>query len=167
MSRVKLSKLRRKVREVSEQTKQTHEEVTQKRAAKRVVQKRPEAESEPRPKPVNTVDVERWFREGIFALYDRPLILSRWGVKERALAKKLLKTYGDDLTKRTVEHFCREWPDLLKRSRGRISGVPTVMLLWAMRDSVFSDVQLGAVKPADPARTDEYREDEDSPDAGW
>lgn len=167
MSRLKLSRLRQKVREVSDQTKQTHEEVTRKRAAKRTVPKKSEPESDPRPKPVNTVDVEQWFREGIFALYEKPLILSRWGVKERALAKKLLKTYGPDLTKRTVEHFCRSWPDLLKRSRGRISGVPTVTLLWAMRDSVFSDVQLGAVKPADPARTDEYREDDDSPDAGW
>ncbi len=100
-----------------------------------------EREAEPVPKPVNSTDVREWFQSGVNALYQREIKLANWGARERALAKKLLDEYGVDLTRQAVEYFVGNWKQIAQR--GKFRGLPTVNLMFAMRDTIFGEVQLG------------------------
>lgn len=118
---------------------------------------------EPR-RACNAADVERWLREGTVALYGPKFVVPRWTVKQRTLAKNLLLAYGEELVERAVEYYCQTWRDRVNKSRGRITGAPTINLLWAMREVVFAEVQVGP--KVEPKNADEYRQD-GSPDSGW
>ena len=63
--------------------------------------------------------------------------------KQGALAKKILEIYGPELTEKTVGYFCDNWDIIMENSGGKISGLPTVEMLWAMRSRIFADVELG------------------------
>lgn len=132
--------------------------------------KRPKA---PQKKP-NSKDVEKWFREGIWSLFGRKFIVPAWPAScgQRALSLKLLENYGTDLTKRAVMLFCQTWDQRVRESGGRLSGAPTVNLLWAMRERVFAEVQTQDRKPEADTRpggrdSDEFREDDSGPGLGW
>lgn len=116
-------------------------------------------------KSVNASAVEDWFRYGLSALFGQTFIVPKWTVKQKTLAKWMLEQYGPELTQAGVVYFCDNWNNLVRSSRGRLSGAPTVNLLWAMRERIFADVQSGK-KQVDPANKDEFRKD-DSPDSGW
>ena len=161
--RKKLSLLRAKVKGSLEKTQQVKVEVAEKR------QQRPSRKKQ-LPSPTNSKTVERWFREEIQALYGRRFLVAAWAVKERTLAKKVLAEYGEDLAEKGVRHFCKIWPDMVKKSRGRLRGQPTMGFLYAARHSIFSEVQLielnGTAETEDPVDSDEYRESDD-PALGW
>ncbi len=110
-------------------------------------------------------DVERWLRDGTIALYGPKFVVPRWTVKQRTLAKNLLLAYGEDLVEKAVTHYCQSWIARVSKSRGRITGAPTISLLWAMREVVFAEVQVGP--KVEPKNADEYRQDDGSPDSGW
>jgi hypothetical protein len=95
-----------------------------------------------RKKRVNSVDVEQWFRKGIGLLYGEKVTISPWGRPEQKLAVTMLDVYGAELTEKAVGYFCEHWELICEKSKN-ISGIPTVKLLWVMRDTIFPDVQLG------------------------
>jgi hypothetical protein len=55
---------------------------------------------------------------------------------------------------------------MVKKSRGRLVGAPTLGLFWSMRETVFAEVQVGKRQVA-AKNSDEYTDDDGSPDAGW
>ena len=124
----------------------------------------------PRERKVNSVDVQRWFEKGIDLLYGGRVTPSPWGGQDRKLAKALLGIYGAGLTKKAVGYFCEHWELICKRSRS-ISGIPTVKLLWVMRDTVFSDAQLGRVPTVRRKRrkhdAGEYKGGHEPRGTGW
>ena len=167
MSREKLAALRARVVAKAAETKAVKVEVE----AKRVVMRREPAPMQliapERVHPVKASSVEQWFKEELKELYGADFIVPKWTVKQNTLAKRLLTDYGSDLTEAAVRQFCKGWRDLVKGSRGRISGSPTISLLWSMRERVFADVQNGKKSAALPVNSDEYRADDGSPDEGW
>lgn len=179
MSREALSKLRARITKVAENTRQVRAEVEQKREERKVepFSRRPPApvltlvpvEAETArvaPKRAVTAHaVEAWFKSGLVELFGPSFVVPKWTVKQKTLAKWLLEQYGPELTEKGVSYFFENWNGLVKSSRGRLSGAPTVNLLWAMRERIFADVQSGK-KQVDPANKDEFRKD-DSPDSGW
>ena len=105
--RAKLAALRAKVKKSRDRTETVRKEQVAKRASR--PKPKPKAESKPVEKKINSVDVEGWFRAGIFELYGNKFIVPPWTVKQRSLAKKLLGIYGPDLTEKAVKLFCEDW----------------------------------------------------------
>lgn len=175
--RAKLSALRAKATQSIARTQEVHEVVEQKREAKQEARAALKLEEPPAPvekptKPVSSVEVEGWFREELFTLYGLGYMTSRWTVKERTLAKKLLDTYGAELTERAVRYFVRDWPSLVARSNGKVKGAPNIGFMWGARAMVFGEVQGAAINAAkaspkaDRKNADEYRESDDA-NIGW
>lgn len=164
-ARKKLSALRRKAKASIQKTQETKVEVSRKRSARPKV-KAPSRDVAPQ---INSKTVERWFQEEIRELYGPRLLVSAWAVKERTLAKKMLKEYGEDLAEKGVRHFCQVWPDMVGKSKGRLRGQPTMAFLWAARHTIFSEVQLlelGQNAGASPSGSDEFKSNDD-PVEGW
>lgn len=125
----------------------------------------------PQKKP-NSKDVEQWFREGIWAMFGRKFVIPPWPANsnQRGLALKLLEDYGVRLTKDAVMLFCQTWDRRVRDSGGRLTGRPTINLLWGMREQIFGEVQTKDRKPEASATgkdSDEYREREGRPRIGW
>lgn len=166
MSREKLAALKAKVAAKAAETKAVKVEVEAARVAKRLVVVPVQSIASERVKQVKASSVERWFKEELLELFGPDFIVPKWTVKQNALAKRLLSDYGSELTEAAVRQFCKGWRDLVKGSRGRISGSPTISLLWSMRERIYAEVQNGK-KTVLPVNSDEYRDDDGSPDAGW
>lgn len=118
---------------------------------------------------INSETVRGWFVSGVRKIRSDKHIVGRWTAKERKLARLLLDDYGSQLVEAAVAHFCANWKGYVDKSNGRLSGDPTVNLLWAMREQVFPVVQ----SPT-PARVrarknaDEYDPESDSGSGiGW
>lgn len=122
---------------------------------------------------VNSTDVRKWFEEGVVTGLARQVRLAPWGVKEKTLAKRLLREYGVELTRQAVDYFTIGWATISENGR-KFRGLPTINLLWGMRDTIFGEVQLGRLRP-EPigrdarAQTDEFKasEADENPDVGW
>jgi hypothetical protein len=166
MSREKLAALKAKVAARAAETKAVKVEVEAARSARRVVLVPAQSIASEVVKQVKASSVERWFKEELSELFGADFIVPKWTVKQNTLAKRLLTDYGSDLTEAAVRQFCKGWRDLVKGSRGRISGSPTISLLWSMRERIYAEVQNGK-KMVLPVNSDEYRDDDGSPDAGW
>lgn len=167
--RKRLGALRRRAASVQDKTKQVKVEVTEKRAKAKA--KAPVVDFKKavvKVKPINSLDVEQWFRDGIWELYGRKFIIPSWTVKQKTLAKRLLTAYGPELTQSAVAMLCSGWNDMKRKSRGRLSGAPTINLLWGMRERVYADVQnVGVEDDQSPENSDEYREGDGGSDIGW
>jgi hypothetical protein len=170
MSRAKLEALRQKVVSQAQQTKQVRAEVEAKREERKAVQsvaREPlHLDNEPAKKKVNATQVERWFSDGVKEIYGPTFVVARWTVPQKALAKRLLDEYGADLVEKAVFSYCKGWEAMVKKSRGRLVGAPTLGLFWSMRETVFAEVQVGKRQVA-AKNSDEYTDDDGSPDAGW
>lgn len=108
---------------------------------------------------LNSRHVQGWFKKALVGKYGDEFIVSPWTVHQQKLAKDLLKVFGGDLVRRAVVFFVESWDALVKGSDGRISGVPSINLMFAMRERIFGDVQQGK-KPlvyTDKRRISEYR----------
>jgi len=131
-------------------------------------------------KVLSSYYVQAWFREGITKRVSWSVTLPSnddwWKGKQRLLAKKLLKAYGGELTKKAIFYFCDHWEEMVKDSEGRLSGLPTVELLWTIRDRIFPGVERGVPYRSPKKRTvrdrrldpDEYRDPgDDAIGHGW
>ena len=114
-------------------------------------------------RPVNSTQVKEWLRAGLRTLYGEKLTLPRdnewWTVHEKSLALKLLRSYGPDLVEKTLAHFCATWPQRVDEAEGRLGGIPTIGLLWKLREGIFAEAQ-GVVKQT--KRTGRKRKDKNS-----
>lgn len=108
-------------------------------------------------KPAPTVALEKLMVECIRVEFGEGVITKKWGVKERSLAKKLIETYSTELTEKVIKGFVAEWPNMLRQSRGRIYGLPTINFLWGAQDRFFGAAQLNQSPQSSPANIDEYR----------
>lgn len=113
--------------------------------------------------PAATVVLENKMIAAIKATFGDGVVTKKWSVKERALAKRLLESYSLEMTEQVIEQFVAEWPNMMRQSRGRLYGLPTINFLWATQDRFFGAAQLGQNPSANPANIDEYQgvEDED------
>lgn len=127
---------------------------------------------------VNSTDVREWFKDGIERMdFGGKITLphngGQWTVHQRSLAKRLLDSYGSDLVKKAVEWLCENWEVLVYNSNGKLSGVPTVGLLWFLRERVFPDAELGIKarkikRKSNRTKASEYKpEYDDHKDIGW
>ena len=89
----------------------------------------------------------------------------------------MLKHYGSDVLNRTIKWFVENWQAMKDRSEGKLTGSPTVTLLWVSRERIFADAEAGfPIRP--PKKTSSKRKrhmnseyDEESarkmPGIGW
>jgi hypothetical protein len=86
------------------------------------------------------------------------------------LARKLLDAYDGELVRKAIFYMCDNWEEMVKSSAGRLSGMPTIELLWSIRDRIFPDAERGVpytsyvnkeAKGHPRRNADEYREPED------
>jgi len=97
-----------------------------------------------------------------------PGVEVEWSGAEAALAKKLIDEHGFDRTLSIIDHFLGTW-DRRKASR---SGTPGFRFLWAMRSTLFSEMD-GLVKIPELRETKiasgEFSEEsaKASPTQGW
>jgi len=103
-----------------------------------------------------------WFKDALLRLNGKQFIISPWTVKQKKLAKDLLKIYGAPLVKKAVDWFCDNWGEIVDKSRGRLRGAPSIGLLWSMREMVFGEVQgahNGRRRPSGGRGFDEWKDD--------
>jgi hypothetical protein len=58
--------------------------------------------------------------------------------KERGLAKKLIEAFGYDNVEQVLVHTVECWEDV--RMKYRLSGYPSIALIWGYRNSLFPDI---------------------------
>ena len=114
--------------------------------------------------PAPTVVLENKMIDAIKATFGDGVITKKWSVKERALAKRLLDAYSLEMTEQVIEQFVSEWPNMMRQSRGRLYGLPTINFLWATQDRFFGAAQLGQNPSVNPANIDEYQGVDDGDD---
>lgn len=168
--REKLLALKRRIEDVRQKTAEAKVEVKERRAKAREQKAEKfslDVQEQEKPKKVvNSRNVKQWFDDGLLRLYGPQFIVpKRWTVPQQALAKRMLEDYGEDLVEKAVGYFCDSWQETVRKSRGRIGGCPSVNLLWAMRDIVFTEAQTG--KTASAKDSDEYAGDKGLPKIGW
>ena len=129
---------------------------------------------------LNSYHVQSWFREGITRRIrwsvTLPLNDDWWRGKQRFLAKKLLAAFEGELVKKAIFYLCDNWEEMVKGSAGRLTGIPTIELLWASRDRIFADAERGRPYVSPTKRTmrhpsqdsDEYKDvEDDAVGHGW
>lgn len=139
---------------------------------------------------VNWFNVQGWFKEGMLRNNPDWLVVRHddddrydqtwWCWREKSCAEKLLKHYGPKVVEKTVAWFCDNWQGLMDASDYRLTGAPTINLLWVSRERYFVDAKLGK-KPKAPKKhkrnpsgkklhmVGEYNAESasKSPDFGW
>lgn len=126
-------------------------------------------------KVVNSNAVRDWFREGIDRNYGHKVTNHFGGEgwkargKQGKLAKKLLEEHGPDMVKKAVDYLCDHWEVLRENSKGKLTGMPTVALLWAMKETVIADIELGRIPRRRPKKhmVGEYTGRGNMPKVGW
>jgi len=186
-----LRAMRARVERTKERTKKAKEEVTERRAKRKVQEEavpKPEVplftltltnDGQPKKRPITCRDVRRWFREGLRKLYGDSFAMPPedewWTIRELTLAKKLLKQFDPALVEKAVAHYCATWPQRTEASEGRLCGTPGIGLLWKIRERVFAEVQGVASVPVKPKEgrklkdknSDEYQRPEKPIGVGW
>lgn len=164
----RLLNLRKVVEDAQKKTREVHEARAEKAKAKPLVLK--PTSPEPEKHPATSTDVFAWFVEGMAKLHGRKIVVCAWTIPQKTLAKKLLQAYGEELVHKAVDRFCSTWNEIVQGSRGRLTGAPTINLLWGMRERIFADIQID--KPAKMVKLDqrergEYEKPKDAPVVGW
>jgi len=96
-------------------------------------------------KPVTWYNVMKWFKKGIDERISWSVTVpSQWSPKQRMLGKKLVGLYGGEVTEKAVLYICDNWEQMVKDSNGALSGLPTVELLWSIKDRIFPQAERGA-----------------------
>lgn len=135
---------------------------------------------------VNWYTVQGWFWKEIMHINPKWAVVEKFGAqedqtwwtwKEKNCAQRLLKHYGSDVLNRTIKWFVENWQAMKDRSEGKLTGSPTVTLLWVSRERIFADAEAGfPIRP--PKKTSSKRKrhmnseyDEESarkmPGIGW
>jgi len=120
---------------------------------------------------VSSRDVRKWFKESQEEFMPHLRRLPRWPDADRKMAKEMLREFGPALMRGTIRWFWLYWDEYRQVSRGRLTGTPTVRLLYAMRSRVFADCQLDQVpgvtnEKRETVNRDEYDEERDHQDTG-
>lgn len=146
-----------RLRGVAKASRERTEQVRQEKAAKKAKRE------------TNSYTVEEWFLKATRDKYGAGYVVARWTGKERTLAKGLLTEYGDALVADAVKYLFAEWDGMVAKSKGGLTGVPTINLLWGMRARVFGDVQLRKMGKQPPKRrdSDEFNGSGGAPEIGW
>jgi hypothetical protein len=97
----------------------------------------------PRKRVPNTVDVERWWNEAMTEAFGVPRSVP-WGPKERVLAKKLLGEFGAEAVQLRLAEFVASWADRDAVADRRLPSLPTLPLMWGMRQEVWAEELAGA-----------------------
>lgn len=124
----------------------------------------PKPKAKAKKKPALTVALEAVMVEAIKTQFGDGVITKKWSVKERSLAKKLVEAYTLEMTEEVIKRFVEEWPNMMRQSRGRLYGLPTINFLWAAQDRFFGAAQLGQNTGTTPANIDEYQAIEETDD---
>ena len=125
------------------------------------VKKESKARPMPRGRSATSRSTEALFKAMLKEYFGSSFRVAVWGVKERTLAKRMSEMYGADLMTKAVRHYFETWDDRVAKSNGRLRGVPTMGLMWAMKDQLFGEIQMshrpkkGEVK-ASSRDSDEY-----------
>lgn len=93
---------------------------------------------------LNSKTVEGWFNAALLKRQgDDEYIPVKWGRREQGMANTLLKEYGDELLHRAIDLFVAKWGEIVDYSHGRLSGEPTINLLYSkrMRAQIFGELQ--------------------------
>jgi len=108
---------------------------------------------------VNSNHVYGWYKTVLLEKYGSDFIVAPWTVVQKKLAKDLLGVYGGDLVKKAVGFFVESWDAIVSGSNDRLSGFPTINLMFGMRERIFADVQQGKkpLKYKDMSRISEYK----------
>lgn len=113
-------------------------------------------------------DVKGWFVTARDKHMPQLRVLPSWTVKDRVNAKRMLEEFGEEMTRDAVFFVWEHWSAYQSGSGGRLNGIPSPSLLYAMRSQVFTDVQLGRIPgKTNAARSerigrDEYNADRDA-----
>lgn len=116
-------------------------------------------------KPANVVDVEGWFREAIQKKHGR-IRIGRWGLKEKALAKRLLEDFGEEIVHKGV----LRWVDDPQRFLPSFEGVASINGLYGCRNGVMGEVQGVQALAPKPGFKGEYvppNKENPPPGMGW
>lgn len=92
---------------------------------------------------IKSSQVEKWFNKGIDFRTGLSVTHGKWGGKQFTLAKRMLDTYGAELVENAINYMCDNWSKMVEDSGGKLSGIPTVELLWSIRNRIFPDVEKG------------------------
>ncbi len=165
----RLLALRQKVKKANQRTLEVREEVRIRRAGRQRRQVDPSEGTERPKRPANSTTVYGWLKGELKAKYGQGFIIPDWSIKQKTLAKKILNTYGEDLTKEAVEHFVLNWDGYVEGSRGRLKGVPNINLFYGMREMIFGEVQTKHIEKKKAKDSDEHSDEsaENAPSVGW
>lgn len=102
---------------------------------------------------------DEWCEE-MWRVYGKGVYLVPWTVKEKALARKLLKEADYETAVKMVHQFIRSWNE---------AGMPAFPFLWVRRESVLAMVKGQAQTRRKLIDVDEYDEKRDGkqPKIGW
>ncbi len=113
---------------------------------------------------VNANTVRNWFREAIDMMIANRIILAEnlthspapaYG-RDGKIAKMLLEAYGPETTQQAIMWLAKNW------NQFNFKGLPSVGLLWTIRDTVF-----GAIQTKKPTLTSAEWHEEQESDFGW
>lgn len=100
--------------------------------------------------------VQAWLREGIAKRISWSISIPAdcewWGIKQKALARKLLDAYGGELVEKTIFYLCDNWEDMVRDRYMKFSGKPTIELIWAFRETLFTDAERNKPYVSPPKR---------------
>jgi hypothetical protein len=90
----------------------------------------------------------------------------RWQVKDRANAKRLQETYGEDI-KKIIDFLFSNWSNL--QSQFNIQGLPSISILWGFRDSIVPQALGDATgsKKNWGSSHDNSQDRDDGDEVGW
>lgn len=101
---------------------------------------------------VNWYTVQGWFWREIVLVDKKWLVAGKhesekkqtwWTWREKGCAERLLKLYGPEVVEKVVKWFVKNWQAMKDRSDGKLTGAPTVNLLWVSRERIVPDAIAG------------------------
>lgn len=107
--------------------------------------------------PAPTSLLEDAMINAIKSNFGAEVVTKKWAAKERTLAKKLIDTYGLEMSINVITGFVGQWGLMARQSRGRLYGLPTINFLWGAQDRFFGAAQLNQTV-TQPGRADEYQQ---------
>jgi|GEM_PF-3428224 len=93
--------------------------------------------------------VRSWFYEGVTqrtrGVITVPPENKFWTGADYGIAKHMIEAYEEEyeLIRDAIFLLCDSWDDMVKDSKGRLYGLPTMKFLWSNHSSLFAAVQRG------------------------
>ncbi len=142
--------LRKMARDSAEKSDKRGAEVQAKRAARRSEGPQPVADvpdfdcvGEGKRGEPNAATVEAWWRAAMATAFDGRVKHEKWTMSQLVLAKKLLAAYGAEEMQRGIAEALATWAERPEVAEGILSPIPTINLLYGMRDRIWRISQAG------------------------